>query len=118
MVLGDGLPQVRACSVTATNKYYLDCSEDAGGSITVVPGPLTTDCAQLTGYLGGVAPYGSYKATDTLTITFAGGTDIPHYLIDLIFDIVIIDTDDGNDKWDINGNTKFNAALTKPTGGP
>ena len=33
-----------ACSVTATNKYYLDCSDDAGGAITVSPGPQTTDC--------------------------------------------------------------------------
>jgi hypothetical protein len=54
---------------------------------------------------------------DTITITYAGGTDIPHYQIDLIFDIVLIDTD-SSEKWDINSNTKFNAALTKPIGGP
>lgn len=32
--------------MTATNKYYLDCSDDAGGSITVSSDPLTAgaDC--------------------------------------------------------------------------
>lgn len=105
-----------ACSVTATNKYYLDCSEDAGGAIVVLPGPQTTDCTLLTTYLG-IAPYGTYKASESFTVTYAGGTDIPHYQVDLIFDIILIDID-SNDKWDTNSNTKFNAALAKPSGGP
>ena len=108
-----------ACKVTGNNKYYLDSSDDAGGSITISYDPLTAgaDCPQLLGYLG-VAPYGTYKASDTFTITYAGGTDMPHYLIDLIFDIILIDTDDGNDKWETDSDTKFRAALAKPSGGP
>ena len=43
---------------------------------------------------------------------------MPHYLIDLIFDIILIDTDDGNDKWETDSDTKFRAALAKPSGGP
>ena len=35
-----------ACEVTATNKYYLDSSDDSGGSITVSYDPSTAgaDC--------------------------------------------------------------------------
>lgn len=89
------------CEVTDTTKSYIDCSDDQGGSITVDPNPATADCANLITTAAGGVPsyYGAYKASDTYNVTLVGGTTLPHYAIDLIFDIVLIDTDESSKKW-------------------
>lgn len=79
-----------ACDVTNSAFAFLDCSDDAGGFITVTPNTQTTNCPNLTGYLG-VAPYGDYKASDTVTVTLPGGTTIGHYALDFYFDLILID---------------------------
>jgi hypothetical protein len=99
------------CAVTNSAYQLLDNSDDAGGNIAVSPNTLSTNCANLTGYLG-VAPYGAYAANAVVTITLAGGTSIGHYAIDLYFDIILIDID-VNPKW--NSNTKMTVTLTNPS---
>jgi hypothetical protein len=77
--------------------------------ITVSPNTYTANCVNLTGYLG-QAPYGDFTAGQTVNITLSGGTDIPHYAVDLIFDVILVDTDTSNNsrKWN---NNKMSATL-------
>lgn len=89
------------CSVTGSGFQYLDSSDDAGGMISVSPNTLSNSCPNLTGYTG-TQPYGDYPAKGTLVnLTLSGGTDVPHYAVDLIFDIILVDTDSNNNsrKW-------------------
>ena len=79
--------------------------------ITVSPNTQTASCPNLTGYLG-VAPYGNYTATQVVTITLAGGTSIGHYAVDLYFDLILVDVDDGGKKWDTG--TKFTVTMVYP----
>lgn len=104
-------PVSGACDVTNPAFSYLDCSDDAGGMITVSPNVVTTKCPNLTGYLG-LAPYGEYKANDVVTITLAGGTTIGHYALDFFFDLILIDID-GSKKWN---NAKFTITLLSYNG--
>lgn len=78
--------------------------------MTVAPTRTTTSCPSLTSYLG-YAPYGDFLATDPVTVTLIGGTLIPHWGLDLIFNIILIDTDHNtnNKKW--QGGTVITVSL-------
>lgn len=81
--------------MTVAPIQYLDSSEDAGGMISLVaPTGRTSTCTNLTGYLG-YTPYGDFKANDQVQILLSGGTTIPHYQVNLIFDVILIDIDSG-----------------------
>lgn len=100
------------CSVSLSDWQFVDSSDDSGGMIVVTPYKVTTNCPTLTNtYLGGVAPYGDFKASDTVNVTLYGGTTVPHYQIDLIFDIILVDTDSGGSTAWSGGSNKVKATL-------
>lgn len=78
--------------------------------MTVLPTGFTSSCTNLTNYLG-YAPYGDFLAIGTVTVALSGGTDVAHWGLDFIFDIILIDTDSstGNKKWP--GGTVLTVAI-------
>jgi hypothetical protein len=88
------------CELTTAGILFLDSSDDAGGMIAVSPNTYSTNCPGLVTYSGASA-YGDYLATETVTTTLSGGTDIPHYQVDLIVDILLADPNSttGNKQW-------------------
>lgn len=45
---------------------------------------------------------GAYKASTTVRFSLVGGTIIPHWGLDLIFGLILVDVG-GSNRWDSNG---------------
>lgn len=86
----------------------IDSSDDSGGDAYVTPfvGGYPATCVD------GALPdyYGGYLANQTVSVTSPMGTYLPHYQIDLYFNIILQDVDDGSVGW--GGGASFTATLT------
>jgi hypothetical protein len=103
-----------SCSVTGLGYQFLDSSDDSGGMIAPSPYIFSSNCSNLTGYLGGTAPYGDYTANQQVNVTLAGGTSIPHYGISFIFDIILVDIDSSTSNQVWTNTAKMTATLYNP----
>jgi hypothetical protein len=107
------------CDFTPVDqKTIMTYSYDAGGDLDVSPDPNTLTCT-FTGSGAGTYYFGDYKASDTVTLTLAIGTYLPHYAFDLLFNIILQDVN-GINKWQTSANgpgqnPKMKATLTSST---
>ncbi len=71
--------------------------------MTVTPAGTTSNCPNLTDYLG-FAPYGDFPCRSIVNVTLSGGTDVAHWGLDFIFSVILIDTDSNTNtrKWGNN----------------
>lgn len=83
---------------SGTNKTVMAYSDDTGGDISVSD-DLSTGCS----FNGATYYYGKYVASQTVTASLSIGTYIPHYAMDVYFNLAIIDTNaGGGGSWENN----------------
>ena len=90
---------ISTCDVTnssTVNKTVMTYSDDIGGDISV-SNDLGDGCN-----VGGMTYYyGKYKSSQVITASLGIGTYIPHYAIDVYFNLLFIDIQaSGDSKWD------------------
>ncbi len=92
---------ISTCDVdntTGVNKTVMAYSDDAGGDISVSNDP-GTGCS----FTGLTYYYGKYTASQVITASLSIGTFIPHYAMDVYFNLAFIDVQAGGSaKWDNN----------------
>lgn len=82
-------PLIGMCDLnnaSGTNKTVMSYSDDAGGDMSVSD-DLGTGCT----FSGNTYYYGAYKASKTVTVSLSMGTYIPHYAMDVYFNLAILD---------------------------
>ena len=84
-------------------------SDDAGGDISV-SNDLGSGCM----FGGNTYYYGKYTASQTVTVSLSMGTYIPHYAMDVYFNLALLDTNSGGStKWD--GSVNVDCTLINAT---
>jgi hypothetical protein len=85
------IPLGTACTLL-NDRTMLDTSGDSGGTLLISPATTSSNCPYLANALNGLQPYGDFTASQTVTITKPSGTSVGHYALDLIFDMILVDT--------------------------